>query len=410
MSVYLSFRSKIDGKGGIRIYDLLIKNGMFLLNGDGRESEWKPMDAAVADGKIVMLREHTEGYSGEEMEANTPVAAQVIDASGCYVTPGLIDYHMHYFKSGSELGILPEITAYANGVTAVVDGGSAGVSNFDGFYLYDMAGSTLTTKALLNVCSVGQPAVYYLENMDPSLFQEEKILGFCRKYEGTIVGLKVRQSREIVGDLGLEPTRRAVEIAEKAGLPVVVHATDSPGEIRDTLKILRPGDVFCHCFHQKGKTILDSGGKVLPEVWEAQKRGVLFDMAHGSMNFSYSVASAAISQGFLPDIVSSDLSTLSAFKPPAYGMAYMISELMNLGMNFAQIIRRCTEIPAGKIEMPELGNLHLEGPADISIFRISEKEISYHDRYGNTFTGKKFLEPLMTVKSGKVMYRQYDFL
>lgn len=363
------------------------------------------MDAAVKNGKIVLLREHCE-EGREEMRRSD----QEIDASGCYVTPGLIDSHMHYFRSGSELGISPELPAYANGVTAVVDGGSAGVSNFNGFYLHDMAGSTLTTKALLNVCSIGQPAVYYLENMDPALFREEKILELCKRYAGTLVGIKVRQSREIVGELGLEPTKRAVEIAQRAGLPVVVHATDSPGEIADTLKILRPGDVFCHCFHQKGKTVLNSLGKVREEVFEAQKRGVLFDMAHGSMNFSYAVAAAAISQGFLPDIVSSDLSALSAWKPPAYGMSYMISELMNLGMDFAEIIRRCTEIPAEQIGSPELGHLHIGGPADIAVFRIREKTVSYQDRYGNEFTGDRFLEPLLTLKGGTVMYRQYDFL
>lgn len=364
-----------------------------------KKDGWRSMNAAVKDGRIAALSEHLEG-----------TAVQEVDASGCYVTPGLTDYHMHYFRSGSELGILPEITAYANGVTTVVDGGSAGVSNFEGVYLHDMSPSTLTTKAFLNICSVGQPAVYYLENMEPELFQEEKILELCKKYEGIITGIKVRQSREIVGDLGLEPAKRAVGIAGKAGLPVIVHATDSPGEIADTLNILRPGDVFCHCFHQKGKTILNESGEVLPEVWEAQKRGVLFDMAHGSMNFSYAVASAAISQGFLPDIVSSDLSTLSVWKPPAYSFAYMISELMNLGMDFAQIIRRCTVIPAGRIGSPELGYLHPGGPADIALFQIREKTVSYRDRYGNSFTGEKFLEPLMTMKGGVVMYRQYDFL
>lgn len=357
------------------------------------------MDVAVRDGKITGMDEHLEGG-----------AAQEIDAAGCYVTPGLIDYHMHYFRSGSELGILPELTAYANGVTAAVDGGSAGASNFEGFYLHDMAGSTLTVKAFLNVCSVGQPAVYYLENMEPSLFQEEAILNLCRKYAGIIVGIKVRQSREIVGSLGLEPTKRAVEIAGYAGLPVIVHATDSPGEIADTLELLRPGDVFCHCFHQKGKTILNEHGQVLPEVYEAQRRGVLFDMAHGSMNFSFAVASAAISQGFLPDLVSSDLSALSLWKPPAYGLAYMISELLNLGMDFARIIKRCTEIPAGQIGCPGLGRLHPGGPADLALFRIREKKVPCRDRYGNEFMGNQFVEPLMTVKGGVVMYRQYDFL
>lgn len=359
------------------------------------------VDIAVEAGKIAAVGRSLSGS-----------AAQECDADGAYVTPGLIDYHMHFFRSGSELGILPEIAAYANGVTTVVDGGSSGVSNFEGFYRNDILSSTLTAKAMLNVCSVGQPAVYYLENMEPSLFQEEKILALCETYRDTIVGIKVRQSREIVGELGLEPTKRAVEIAEKAGLPVIVHATDSPGEVEDTLKVLRPGDVFCHCFHQKGKTILDGDKRVLPEVWKAQERGVLFDMAHGSMNFSYEVASAAIGQGFLPDIVSSDLSGLSMWKAPAYGMAYIMSELLNLGMSFPQIIRRCTEIPARQMGWKEAdtGLIKEGNPADLAIFKIGEKTVSYRDRYGNRFAGTKFVEPLFTMKRGAAVYRKYDFL
>ncbi|MDO4260588.1 MAG: amidohydrolase family protein [Eubacteriales bacterium] len=377
------------------MYDILIKNGMVIDPSVGSSYRGS---IAIKNGRICEAGVIKEGD-----------ALQVIDAEGYYVTPGLIDYHIHVYTSGCEFSLLPEIPCIASGVTSIVDGGSAGVSGFEGFYRNDIIRSRINVKAMLNICSAGQPGVYYLENMDPKLFQREKILELCEKYKDTIVAIKVRQSREIVKDWGLKPLEAAVEIAEEAGLPVVVHATDSPGEISDTLNILRTGDVFCHCFHQKGNTILGKNGRVLPEVFRAQRKGVLFDCAHGSMNFSMSIAKQAISEGFLPDIISSDLSMLSLMKPPAYSLTHIMTELLNLGMKFSEILERTTVIPAKQIGLSTNGFLVHGAPADIAIFREEECNIHFRDRYGNEMDGNRLLRPMMTIKDGVVLYRQCDF-
>ena len=374
--------------------DILLQNGRLLDPVTGLDCLG---DLAISQGKIRAVG-HVERKE----------AVQTVDVTGCYVVPGLIDYHMHFFTSGCEFAVLPELPTISNGVTTIVDGGSAGVSGFRGFYQNDMLRSWVRVKAMLNICSAGQPGGYYLENMDPALLQRETILEFCQQYRGTIVAIKVRQSREIVKELGLAPLREAVKIAEKAELPVVVHATDSPGEIKDTLNILRPGDVFCHCFHQKGRTIIGENGHVLDEVFAAQKRGVLFDCAHGSMNFSMEIASQAMSDGFYPDIISSDLSMLSLMKPPAYSLTHIMSELLNLGMTFQEILPRVTSVPAKQIGTASNGFLVQGASADVAVFRQEEKEFRLKDRYGNEREAHTFLRPMMTIKDGIILYRQCD--
>lgn len=375
--------------------DILIRNGRILDPITGLD---RVGDLSIANGKIKEV--------GDAQDAE---AVQTVDASGCYVVPGLIDYHIHIYTSGCEFALLPEIAAVPNGITTVVDGGSAGVSGFRGFLKNDIAHSWLNVKAMLNICSAGQPGVYYLENMDPALYQRDTILKMCEQYRDTIVAIKVRQSREIVKEHGLESLRAAVRIAEEANLPVVVHATDSPGEIRDTLDILRARDVFCHCFHQRGRTIIGENGHVLPEVLDAQRRGVLFDCAHGSMNFSMRIAKQAFADGFYPDIVSSDLSMLSLMKPPAYSLPHIMSELLNMGMSFKQILPRVTANPARQIGVAEKGFLIPNAPADIAIFREEKKHFPLKDRYGNEMEADSFLRPMMTVKDGVILYRQCDF-
>ncbi len=377
------------------MYDLILENALTI---DPSSSTRRSAGTiAVRDGLIAEIDQ------GETVQANV-----TIDASGCFVLPGLTDYHAHVFTGGSDFSAPAELMAIPNGVTTMVDGGSTGCAGFESFYRSIICNSVLDIRAMLNICTIGQASHTYVENLDPELIDAKRIKFLCREYPNHIVALKLRQSKEIVGELGLEPLRTALALANEVGKRLVVHASDSPGEIGETLKLLRPGDVFCHVFHQRGQTIINDNGTVRPELFAARERGVLFDMAHGSGQFSAKIAQAAFSQGFYPDIISSDCSALSFCVPPAYGFSHILSELLNLGMELEQIVSACTSVPSSLIGKPSSDYFAQGRRASMAIIRIVEHPGKYVDRYGNAFSGKYLVKPEITILDGKIMFRQFD--
>ena len=376
------------------MFDIIIKNGRIF---DPMTGFDKITDIAIKGKKIAAVGDIDE------------TCKQMIDGSGCFVVPGLNDFHVHCAYGMCAYGMPPD-ALLASGVTSTVDGGTTGIANYEGFYRNIICNSLVDIKTFLLVSSSGQISGRVTENMNPDLFEEDKIIDLCEKYHDNIIGLKIRMEKKIVGDYGLEPLRKCVEIANKVGLPISVHASDTPGEVKDTLDLLRPGDIFCHVFHQMGKTIMGKDGKILPEVWEAKRRGVLFEIGHGSLRFSIPICKSAFEQGFMPDLISSDLGLLSMNIAPTYSFTYILSELLNIGYRFEDIIDLCTRAPA-KITDPSRKCFLAEGqPADIAILRIVDFKHHYIDTYKNEFDGDKMIKAEMTIKDGLIVHRQWDFL
>lgn len=222
--------------------------------------------------------------------------------------------------------------------------------------------------------------------------------------------MKLRQTRNISREFGLEPLRLLRKIADDLGAYIVVHVTDSPGEVKDTLELLKEGDVFCHVFHGKGKTILDENGKILPEVWEARQRGVLFDAAHGGNQFSNKVALAALDQGFLPDFITSDISLKTMYRSPLYSMGMVLSKFLNMGIEMEQLIPKVTRVPACKLGLGhEIGGLKPGMCADVAVLKIIDKEVDFNDSHGVMLHGNKLIKTQMTIRDGVTVFRQIDF-
>ena len=377
---------------------LLIKNGHVV---DPCNHIDGIMDVAVKDCRI-----HQVGAA----EAS---ADHVIDAAGCYVTPGLIDHHCHLYPLAG-IGLPAEAVCFASGVTTAVDAGSSGCASY-AMYRPFIQLSKLRIRAYLNVCTTGLASLPTLEDVDPAHWNEGAIRDCFQRYGGELAGLKLRTSAPIVRELGYEPLRAAVALAEKLGVSVMVHCTNPPGEMSQLLDILRPGDIMTHMYMNQGSTIVENG-KVKACVRQARERGVLFEAADARAHFGLNVAQAAIGEGFLPDILASDLTKLSMhLRPTAFNMAMQISKYTTLGIPFDKCIELCTAAPARHMGMLDaIGSLTVGHAADVAVFRPVERENVFGDRpYGDMaqalYTGNVVYQPVLTLKDGEMVYRDVTF-
>jgi predicted amidohydrolase len=377
-------------------YDLWIRSGLVV---DPARGISQPGDVLISRGRIVA-----------PPPGETADAEQVVDATGCLVLPGLIDFHAHLYPRGTEIGISPDASLLPLGVTTAVDAGSAGVGNYEVFSQSVIMPSLVRIKSYLNVAPTGLVTARYHENLDPKHFDAEKIAGLFERHRGELLGLKVRLGREIVGPLGLEPLTATLRIAEELHCPVVVHTTNpvgGPGEIAD---LLRPGDIFCHLFHGTGSTIIGPDGRVLPQILAARERGVIFDAANGRSHFVFPVAETAIRQAFLPDVISTDLTVGTLFRPPVFGLPHVMSKYLAMGVSLMEVVAACTSTPARLLGLPgEVGTLAPAACADVAVVRREKRQVEFVDTKGERRIGHALLVPQLTVRAGRVVFRQLDF-
>ena len=377
-------------------YDLLIRGGVVI----------DPSRSMEAAGAVAVRGDRIADLPG----TGKTDTAQIFDATGCLVLPGLIDFHAHLFFGGSELGIDPDSGLLPQGVTTALDAGTAGIANYELFSSSIVARSAVRIKSLLNVSPTGLPTSRHHEDVDPRHYDLERTAALFARYRGELIGLKVRQSRDIVGSLGLEPLRATVKMAEQLGCPVVVHTTDPPSSPGELAGLLRPGDVYCHVMNGTGRTVLGPDGVMLAEILQARGRGVLFDAANGRMHFAFKTARAALRQLFLPDVISSDVTSMSLYRSPVFGLPYLLSKYLNMGMPILPAVAACTSTPARLLGMAkEIGTLAPGACADIAVFKQVERPVEFCDTQGETMTGKTILVPMLTVRAGRVLYRRPDF-
>ena len=376
-------------------YELIIKNGTLV---DPAQDIHARKDIAFMNGRVSAVSD----------AISTTGAREVLDAEGCFVTPGLIDLHVHVFYGVSHFGIEPDPTCLARGATTVVDAGSAGADTFPGFRKYVIDVSDTRILAQLNISSQGMLTQEIGELENPDYADVGKACRMIEQHRDLILGVKVRLSREtIVGArAGMLPLHRAREAADAAGLPIMVHPQDAWCEsIDDILALMGERDILTHCFHDMPCGILDADGQIRDSVHAAIERGVIFDVGHGAGSFSWDVVQKAMAQGVEPTTISSDLHTYNV-GGPVYDLVNVVNKFLYLGMSLDDVLAKVTSVPADTILMPgAVGTLAVDAWGDAVIFERRAGEFQLIDARDQVRIGKQILEPVVVIKSGQV-YRQ----
>ncbi len=337
-------------------------------------------------------------------------AERTIDAKGCLVLPGLIDFHAHLSAGSTESGVDADTALLPMGVTTGVDAGSCGVANFDQFMRTTVATGMARIFSFVNISPGGLIATRYSEELNPKYYDEAAIGELLNRYRGQLLGIKIRVSKELVGDFGIKPLEITLEIAQRLNCPVVVHTTNPVAAPDKIAAMLRPGDVYCHAHQGEGETIVGANGKIRPSLFGAQKAGVVFDACNGRNNFSFKVAQAALAEGFMPDVISSDVTKKTLYGDFVFSLPFVMMKYLNMGMKLEAVVAACTSTPACLLGMKgKLGTLSPGALADVAVFRLGKKKLEVKDILGDSITGENVLVPQMTVLDGRIVYRQIDF-
>lgn len=374
-------------------YDLLVIGGHVI---DPASSTSASLDVAIRAGRVVRI------------SASIPrsEARDVIDATGCLVTPGLVDMHVHVYDGVAPISIPPDANCIAKGVTTVLDAGSSGAHTFPGFERYVAASSETRVYALLNISVAGQSTFSsdnpHGELLDISLVNTKVAVATIERHRGRILGVKVRLTRNIAGDRDLEVLGRACVAARETQVPVMAHIGGSHSPLKQILAMLRAGDVITHAFRAGDGGILDAHGMVHPEVREAIARGIRLDVGHGANGFSFDTAARAMEQNVLPDVISSDLHAYN-YRGPVFDLVTTLSKFLDLGLTIDQVIERATRVPASVFAFPQgAGTLALGAVADIAVLRLEEGPVTFVDSHGTQRRATRRLRSVTTLKAGQV--------
>src|SRR5437867_32915 len=256
--------------------------------------------------------------------------------------------------------------------------------------------------AYINIVAHGMVAAYETDvsDMDPAATAAK-----MRQYPDLIVGIKTAHF-SLPGWAAVE---RAVEAGRLSGKPVIIDYHIPSWTGRDTrtkvLEKMRPGDIHTHMYNDRHLEVVDRRtNQLTPFIVEARRRGVLFDLGHGSGSFLWPVAVAAMRQGFPPDTLSSDLHASSIMGPES-DLANCISKMLLLGMKLPDAIRRATARPAEILRrFPELGSLAEGRAADVAVFELRHGVFAYKDALQMKRLGTERLVAVLTLRDGRVVY------
>ena len=377
---------------GVPAYDLLIRGGRVIDPSQGLSAV---TDIAIRQGKVARIAPNIR-----ESEAR-----QVLDARRMIVTPGLVDVHVHVYDGVAPLGIPADANCIAKGATTVVDAGSAGAHTFPGLRQYVMRVVETRVYALLNISVIGQSTLSdgnpWGELLDLRYANAKLAIRTIEQNRDVILGIKIRLTKNIVGDNDLQALAIAREAADAVGLPLMAHIGGTFSPLPKILAMLKPGDLITHSFHGREGGILDDRDRILPEVRRASENGILLDVGHGAGSFSFRTAEKAFAQNVMPGTISSDVHQGNV-NGPVYDLATTLSKFLHLGISLEEVLRRSTANPAKALSFPAgTGSLKEGSTADVAVFELREGPWEMVDSLGEKRPGKLRLTPVVTIKGGR---------
>lgn len=326
-----------------------------------------------------------------------PANCTVADVHGALVVPGLIDLHTHVFR-GVGRSVDADVACLRRGTTTAVDAGSAGAASFGAFRQVATSSAT-RLLAWINLSTIGLIDPNIGELIARAHLDLDALIQEIEDNRDLIVGIKARLSNYAVGGPCLPILRLLVDAAEAARVPVMVHIGDSEESLDEILPLLRRNDIVTHCYTGRRHGILAGDGRVLVSVLDARARGVLFDAARGRSHAAFPVMAAAVEQGFLPDILATDMS-LGAARNPHHDMTTLCNELLSCGLRISQLIPMMTTSPALAIGREELGYRTIGADADLTVLGIEEGDFEVRDVDGRARRTKRRMSVTATVRRG----------
>jgi dihydroorotase len=370
-------------------YDLLLIGGTVLNPATGLNQE---LDVGVAGSRISALQAKLPREN----------AKKILDVRGYYVTPGLIDFHVHSYWGVNPYGFNADPICLASGVTTAIDAGSAGPVNFLGFkkLIHEQSRARmLAFVALAQHGVLNDPGeLQNLQFADP-----ESAAQNVKESPNVGVGIKVRLHRKSVGENGRDALRMAVAAGDACRAPVMVHIGNTGISMEEIVDTLRSGDVVTHCYTPQQPSIIDESGRLRDAVRKAHERGVIFDVGHANGHFDFNLVRRAINDGLWPDIISSDLHGRMGPDNPVVDLPTTMTKFLALGLNLDQVIAACTSRPADAIGWQDrLGNLEVGREADIAVLQVADEPTQLRDCVGGKLTVDQRIAARWTIRRGEV--------
>ena len=361
-------------------FDLIIRGGRVIdpsLNLD------TIADVGIANGRIESIDRELNASATDEINATNKI-----------VIPGLLDIHAHYAQDDRGAHI-----CLSDGVTGWVDAGSAGADNIEEMVAVARS-APQPARILLNIGRGG--VIPEGDTADISMANVEVAKAAIASNLDYVVGVKARLTSGVTAN-DIVVIRRAQEVASYFNLPLMIHMGQSESSMASLVAELKPGDVVTHMYAPPPNAIINNDGRIFPEILEARRRGIWFDVANGRTDhLRWDTFDAIMETGFWPDTISTDGFSTSRSAPGVRDYPNIMSKFLNFGMSLNAVVAASTHNPSRVFPfLRDKGTLNIGAPADVAILDLREGEFEFIDNYENVRPGNQRLFPFETVLAGR---------